>query len=105
MALNLKIIRLLNGEEMITEIVGEDKETLQIRNPVRIVIMPSKADPANPSIGLAPWAQFSDDKDFVLNKSAIITIMDPIAEFRNQYNGMFGGVLTPPSAKLIIPGT
>jgi len=65
--------------------------------------MPNKIDPKTPNIGFAPWAEFSDDKEFVLDKSQVLAIMTPINEFVNQYNSMFGGIVVPKS-NLIIPG-
>jgi hypothetical protein len=101
MAMNVKYIKLLNGEELSAEVVTEDLKTT-IKNPIRLVLMPSKADPKNPQVGLAPWAEFSDDKEIVLDRSHILCIMTPIQEIVNQYNAIFGGILAP-SSKLILP--
>jgi hypothetical protein len=101
MAMNVKYIKLLNGEELIAEVVTEDLKTT-IKNPIRLVLMPSKADPKNPQVGLAPWAEFSDDKEIVLDRSHILAIMNPIQEIVNQYNAIFGGIVAP-SSKLILP--
>jgi hypothetical protein len=65
--------------------------------------MPNKIDPKTPNIGFAPWAEFTDDKTFVLDKSHILAIMNPIKEFVNQYNSMFGGLVLP-TGNLITPG-
>jgi hypothetical protein len=91
----------LNGEELIAEVVTEDLKTV-IKNPIRLVIMPSRNDPKNPQVGLAPWAEFSDDKEIVLDRSHILAIMTPIQEIVNQYNSIFGGIVAP-SSKLILP--
>lgn len=99
---NLQIIRLVNGQEIITEVLEEDDTGIKVKNPVSIVVMPNKNDPQNPHIGLAPWAQFSEDKSFVINKATVITTMKPIKEFINQYNSMFGGIVLPPS-NLVLP--
>jgi len=101
MATNVKYIKLLNGEELIAEVVTEDLKTV-IKNPIRLVIMPSRNDPKNPQVGLAPWAEFSDDKEIVLDRSHILAIMTPIQEIVNQYNSIFGGIVAP-SSKLILP--
>jgi hypothetical protein len=54
-------------------------------------------------VGFAPWAEFSDDKTFTIDKSHILAIINPIKEFINQYNSMFGGLVVP-SSNLIMPG-
>jgi len=101
MATNVKLLKLINGEELVSEIINDDGSTVKIKNPVRIIMMPSKADPKTPSVGLAPWAEFSEDKEIVLDKSNILCMMTPIREFINQYNSIFGGIVLP-SSKLIL---
>ena len=92
---NLKLIRLLNGEEVMAEVVRDGKESMLIRNAVRIMVMPNKADPSNPSVGLAPFMQFSEDKELTLNRYCVITVATPLNEFVNQYNTIFGGIVVP----------
>ena len=100
--MNAQIIKLITGEELLAEVVGDDT-MVRVKNPVRIVVMPNKIDPKTPNIGFAPWAEFSDDKEFTLDKSHIVAIMTPIKEFVNQYSSMFGGLVVPKS-NLILPG-
>ena len=94
MATNLKILRFLN-EEIMAEVVTEELTTITVKNPVRIVVMPSKSDPKNPTVGFAPYCDWTDDKTFVLNKSFLIHKAEPLAAFVNQYNQQFGGILVP----------
>ena len=107
MALNVKLIRLLNGEELIAEIIDSIVETskLTMKNPLRVMIIPSKSTPQNPTVGFAPWMEFTDDKTFELDKSHVLCIMNPVKEFVNQYNATFGGIITPTISGLILPGT
>lgn len=99
---NLKILRLSTGEEIIGEIVEENITKITVKNPVRIVVVPSKSDPQNPSIGFAPFMQWSEDKNLTLNAIHVITTATPITEFVNQYNSIHGGIVVPKS-KLITP--
>jgi hypothetical protein len=104
MAANIKIIRLINGEELLGELLPSTDAVCKIKNPVRIVVMPNKLDPKTPNVGFAPWAEFSDDKEFTIDKRHVLAIINPIKEFINQYNTMFGGLVVPTS-NLILPGT
>ena len=98
----VKFLKLLNGDELLVEVVSDKDETaVRFKNPVRVVVMPNKLDPKVPSVGFAPWAEFSDDKEFSIDKSHILCIMAPITEFVQQYKGMFGGIV-PATSKLII---
>lgn len=100
---NLRILQLSTGEDIIAEVLVHDTKVCQVKNPVRIVMIPSKADPKNPSVGFAPFLQWSDDKELTLNANHVISSSTPIAEFVNQYNGMFGGLVVPPKSGLITP--
>jgi hypothetical protein len=102
MAINLQILKLTTGEDILAEVVENTIGTISFKNPVRIVVVPSK-DPRTPSVGFAPWGEFSQDKQFTIDKSHVVCIMAPIQEFLNQYNAMFGGIVAA-SSKLIIPG-
>ena len=103
MALNLKLIRLISSEELMAEVLNETSTEIKIKNPVRVMIMPSKTDPATPTVGFAPWMDFSEEKEFTIHKAHVIVMMKPVQEFINQYNSMFGGIVAP-SSKLILPG-
>ena len=99
---NLKIIHLSTGEEILAEVLEENITVVKIKNPVRIVVIPSKTDPKNPSVGFAPFMQWSDDKTLTLNAKHVMLTATPIAEFVNQYNSAFGGIVVPKSG-LITP--
>ena len=104
MATNLKLIRLINTEELLGEVLSETNTELVVKNIVRVVFMPNKIDPKSPSVGFAPWIEFSEDKEFTIQKAHVITTMRPVQDFINHYNSMFGGIVSPPTTKLIIPG-
>ncbi|CAB4170512.1 Sm-like domain containing protein [uncultured Caudovirales phage] len=104
MATNLKLIRLISGEELMSEVTAETDTVISIKNPVRVVLMPNKVDPKTPTVGFAPWVEFSEEKDFTIHKAHVIVTMKPVQEFINQYNSMFGGIVSVPTTKLIIPG-
>lgn len=98
--MNIKIVKLLNGEDLIAKILPSSSDVVKMENPVRIVVMPNKLDPKTPNVGLAPWAEFSDEKVFLLDKSNVLCIMTPVKEFINQYNAIFGGLVLPSSTLL-----
>lgn len=105
MALNVKILKLITGEDIITEVVSETEKYMKIKSPLRVVVMPSKSDPKMPTIAFVPWVEFYAEKEFTLDKSHILVIGSAVKEFINQYNSVFGGIVTPSSSKLVIPGS
>lgn len=102
MATNIKNIRLLGGEDILGEIVTDGSTFITVKNPVRVMVVPSKADPKAPSIGFAPYCEWSDEKQFNISKALIVTTMTVIPEFINQYNAIFGGIQIP-NSKIITP--
>jgi hypothetical protein len=101
--MQVQLVRLINGEELLGKIAASSNDIVRILNPVRVVIMPNKLDPKVPNVGFAPWAEFSEDKAFIIDKRHVLCIMTPVKEFINQYNTMFGGLVLP-TGNLITPG-
>ena len=107
MAANLVILKLITGEEVMAEVTSESNvgsQEFTIKNPVRIIVIPSKTSATTPTVGFAPWVEWSEDKVFTIHKAHVIVTMKPVQEFINQYNSMFGGIVSVPTSKLIIPG-
>lgn len=96
------LVKLINGETIIGELISRGSYT-SIKNPVIVVMIPNKLDHSSPSFGFAPWNSMSSDEVFDINNSAIISVMNPIKEFENQYKQMFSKVIMPNSG-LILPG-
>lgn len=105
MAKNIKILKLITGQDLLAEVLpnaGEHVENVvKIKNAIMIVVIPNRADPKTPNVGFGPWAEFSEEKEFTLDKSHIIAIMTPIREFVNQYNSLFSGIVMPGSNRLV----
>jgi hypothetical protein len=101
MAANIRLIKMISGEDLIAEVVVQTGNEIIIKNPVRVVVMPSKANPQTPTVGFAPWAEFSEEKEFTIHKAHVIVTMKPVQEFVNQYNSMFSGILLP-EKKIIV---
>lgn len=97
MARDIKIIRFINGEEILASEVIQSKVegTTRFTNPVRIVVMPNKIDPKIPNVGFAPWVEFSDDKNFTVDNHNVLVVATPIPDFIKQYNSIFGGLVLP----------
>lgn len=101
--MTIKLLKLLNGEEIITKYNGLNTGGAHmIEDPVRIIVVPT-SDPNNPRIALAKWAQFSSDTKFTLETFHVVAIMEPVMEFITEYQKTFSAVALPPQSKLIIP--
>jgi hypothetical protein len=104
---NIMMYRLITGELVLAELTEYNNANLQngvytLKNPVKIVIVPSRADPQNPSVGLAHWNEFSEDTEVKVQSAHVITVTTPVKQFLDEYNRMFSKILTPVSG-LVLP--
>lgn len=102
---SIKLLRLITGERILSEVKSHEKydNIIILVNPVRVMVVPSRTDPKTPSVGLAPFDEFTDDKEVMINDDKVLYIVEPITEFINQYNSMFGGIIVPEKKGLIVP--
>jgi len=95
--MNVKLIRMWSGEDVIADQVGDLIDTIVIRNP--IVAIPT----GNGQMGFAPWSPLLKDKDIDLEitKKYIVYISEAQDQIAEQYQEMFS-VIKAPSKKLIM---
>jgi hypothetical protein len=99
---SIKLVRLITGEELLAEQVSSTPNLLTIKNPIRVMVIPNKSTPQSPTVGFAPWQEFSENTTFTLDMAHVLVIMKPIKEFRTQYINTFSKIITPQSG-LILP--
>jgi hypothetical protein len=98
--MTIKAIKLVNGEELIVEIVDDGDVELTFTNPVACVLQRGK-DGA-PVLGFMPWMQASNPP-FTIKKNHILVIAEVADDVKNGYNQIFGaGIVVPP--KQLITG-
>ena len=88
--MNIKIVKLFNGEELIGEY---DEKTNVIKNPV--IMIPVNKE----QIAFQPWLPYAEDKEYQLNETMIIITATPSSTILNEYNRVFGSGIVVPSAK------
>ena len=95
--MNVKLIRMWSGEDVIADQVGDLVDTIVIRNP--IVAIPA----GNGQMGFAPWSPLLKGKDIDLevSKKYVVYIAEAQEQIVEQYEEMFS-VIKSPSKKLIV---
>lgn len=95
--MNVKLIRMWSGEDVIADQVGDMTDTIVIRNP--IVAIPT----GNGQMGFAPWSPLLKDKniDLEVSKKYVVYISEAQEQIVEQYEQMFS-VIKSPSKKLIV---
>jgi hypothetical protein len=95
--MNVKLIRMWSGEDVIADQVGDLMDTIVIRNP--IVAIPT----GNGQMGFAPWSPLLKDKniDLEVSKKYVVYISEAQEQIVDSYKEMFS-VIKSPSKKLIV---
>lgn len=97
--MNIKILKLITGEEIIGEVAFEDETLITLKNPLAIVIRPSQD---GFTFGFMPWCSLIEGERLVsIGLSNVVTMGNPTDEVKNTYSSMFGGIVTPPKQLIV----
>ena len=96
--MNIKLMRLVTGEDIITEIVDEGPLGTKINNPLIVYIRPTEV--GVPTVGMSQWIPYSSDKEFYIKADKIVVVSEPAADLRSQYDRVFGAGLIMPNQML-----
>ena len=97
--MTIQALKLVNGEELVAEIVTETETTIEFKNPLACVMQRGEQGPI---LGFMPWMQAAEGP-FTISRDKIITIAEVAQEVKNGYNQIFGaGIVVPP--KQLITG-
>jgi hypothetical protein len=96
--MEVKLIRMSSGEDIVAEFFSKTDEIVSIKNP--IVAIPTGAG----KLGFAPWSPIvsREIESLDINARFVIYISDPDPDVVDQYKNMFSTISTPPSKKLIV---
>jgi len=97
--MNVKLIRMWSGEDVVADLVKETDDYVTIANP--IVAVPSQQQG---QIAFAPWSPILKERDteVEVSKSYVVYIADTQDEVVEQFKSMFTPVAVPPRKKLIL---
>ncbi len=95
---DVKLLRIVTGEEVIAELLSETEETITVQN--GLVVLPT-----NNGVGFAPWATVisKEDPEITMSKTHLVYVAEVQEDVCKKYNEMFGSkLITPNSKKLIV---
>ena len=94
--MNVKVLRMNTGEEVIFTLINEDENTLEIEN--ALVAVPN----AQGSIGFTAWSYLQKkDTTITLSKEYVVYIIEANEEVVENYEKIFSPIQTP-SKSLIL---
>ena len=95
--IDVKLFRIITGEEVVAELVSETEDSVTVKN--GLVVLPSAQN-----IGFAPWATVvnRDKPEITINRNHIVYIAELDSNIRNKYNEIYGSKLVTPEEKKLI---
>jgi hypothetical protein len=101
--MDIKILKLITGEEVLGEVESESETEIVICNPVGIAIVRGKD--GQPNVGFASFPLHSEqkkDETIAFSKKNVVYCYVPAEDFINNYNQIFGAGIVLPSKQLIV---
>ena len=95
--INVKLLRIVTGEEVIAEFVSESDTTITVKN--GLVVLPTQG-----GVGFAPWATVIDDNkpEITLSHNHVVYMAEVSEDVTKKYNELFGSKLVTPNEKKLI---
>mgnify|MGYP001384414804 CR=1 FL=1 len=96
--MNVKLIRMWSGEDVIADLIKENDDSIVIQNPIFAVPQ------GEGQVGFAPWSPLLKGRDIEIDvtKRYVVYITDTQDDIIDQYKEMYAPIATPPRKKLIL---
>mgnify|MGYP001170237376 CR=1 FL=1 len=95
--MNVKVIRMWSGEDVVTDLLEVKEDSIVITNP--LVAVPTR----DGQMGFAPWAPLLPQKnhEIEVSRKYVVYISETQEPIEKEYNNMFSAIQTP-SKSLIL---
>jgi hypothetical protein len=98
---NLRILKLVTGEEIVGELKDGSADTMRIENPCVLGI--GMASNGKASLQMQPMLLFSEQKVVELKKDHILYTVSVATEIKNKYNEIYGsGIVVPKTSPILV---
>tara|TARA_A200000159_G_scaffold131451_1_gene128614 strand:- start:189 stop:479 length:291 start_codon:yes stop_codon:yes gene_type:complete len=96
--MNVKLIRMSSGEDVIAEVVNHDDNSLTLKN--GIVGVPTQQG----TLSFVAWSPMisKEVKDITVSTNFVVYVADAAEEIVSQYEQMYSPISTPEKKKLIL---
>lgn len=84
---NVKVFKMINGEELISEVFNNYDKHFELKNPANIMLQQTAT--GQMGVGIAPYMPYAAG-NVNLYKSAIASEAEPDQGMINEYNRIFG---------------
>ena len=94
----VKVFKMINGEEIISEVFNTYDGSYELKNPANIMLQPTQG--GQMGVGIAPYMPYASG-NVRLNWSAIAAEAEPEQSMINEYNRIFGSGIEVVSASAL----
>lgn len=95
---NVKVFKMINGEELIAEVFNHYDRHFELKNPANIMLQ--QTGNGQMGVGIAPYMPYAVG-NVSLYKSAIAAEAEPEQSMINEYNRIFGSGIEVVSASAL----
>ena len=97
---NIKVIKLISGEEVIADIDESIDGLVILKKPLLIMMVPNQNNQFG--IGLAPFCPYAAGDTVPVRAGAVVSIFEPDTGMKNEYNTRYGSGIVVPESKIIV---
>lgn len=96
--MDIKLLRLTTGEEVVAELISETESTYELANP--IVMVPGR----DGNVGFAPWCPLAAEevKTLTIRAAVVVYVTLPNSQVVENYEQIFSPIITPSNKGLIL---
>lgn len=92
-------LKLTSSEEVIGEIISENESAITLKNVVSVAVQQTEKGPA---LGFLPFMPYlPKSAQITFDKTHVILQHQVDEQMVNQYNSVFGGIVTPPKTLIL----
>jgi hypothetical protein len=95
--MNIKLLRLISGEEVIAKIVEEINGDYLVKNPV--ILLPT----GKSRIALVPWLPYAESETMTIPAKIVGFVVVPKEDLITEYTNMTSGLVLPNTKSLSAP--
>ena len=95
--MNIKVFKLISGEELIAEVFATYEAYMNVKNPAQIVLQQTGQ---GVSVALAPYMPYIEG-NVNLQRHAVAAEGEPNQQMANEYNRIFGSGIVVASASAL----
>ena len=99
--MDVKLLRLTTGEDIVAEMVYSDASITTIKKP--FVLIPMAQNPGSSSetkLYFSPFIPFAENEEMIIKEENIIVVNEPKSEIRDNYLNYVGAIV-PVEKKII----